>query len=45
VAGFCEHGNEQLGSMKCEEYNDETVSLSRTFLHGVNLSSRFRGKK
>lgn len=39
VVGFCEHGNEHAGSVKCEEkfllISWENVSLSRTLLDGV----------
>jgi len=37
VAGSCECGNEPLGSVKCGEFLDYLVSVSRrTLPHGVS---------
>jgi hypothetical protein len=41
VAGYCEHGNEPSGSIKCGEFLDKLSVLlasqeGRTLLHGVS---------
>jgi hypothetical protein len=42
VAGFCEHGNETSGSIKCREFDKlRNVSLSRNLLCGVHYLLRY----